>query len=67
MLFILVIGFGWRDVGCNGSTFYETPEMVRLAEEWMRFDQCYTPSHICSPTRVSILTGKKTARHGITQ
>ncbi|MDB4632645.1 sulfatase-like hydrolase/transferase [bacterium] len=67
MLFILVVGFGWRDVGYNGSTFCETPEMVRLAEEWMRFDQCYTPSPICSPTRVSILTGKKPARHGITQ
>lgn len=33
----------------------------------MRFDRCYTPSPMCSPTRTSIMTGKNPARHGITQ
>lgn len=67
VLFILIDDFGWYDVGYNGSTFYETPRMNQLAREWMRFDQCYTPSPMCSPTRASILTGKNPARHGITQ
>ncbi|MDF7824598.1 sulfatase [Pontiellaceae bacterium B12227] len=67
VLFILIDDFGWRDVGYNGSTFYETPVMDRLSKEWMRFDSCYTPSPMCSPTRASILTGKNPARHGITQ
>ncbi|GAA4447211.1 sulfatase [Novipirellula rosea] len=67
IVFILVDDFGWNDVGYNGSTFYETPRMDGLSKEWMRFDNCYTPSPMCSPTRVSILTGKNPARHGVTQ
>jgi arylsulfatase A-like enzyme len=67
VLFILIDDFGWHDVGYNGSTFYETPSLDRFAREWMRFDACYTPSPMCSPTRASILTGKNPARHGITQ
>ncbi|MDF1754461.1 MAG: sulfatase [Verrucomicrobiales bacterium] len=67
IMFILIDDFGWYDVGYNGSTFYETPQIDRLAKEWMRFDNCYTPSPMCSPTRTSILTGKNPARHGVTQ
>ncbi|MDZ8117023.1 sulfatase [Pontiella agarivorans] len=67
VLFILIDDFGWKDVGYNGSTFYETPQIDKLSKEWMRFDSCYTPSPMCSPTRASILTGKNPARHGITQ
>ncbi len=67
VLFILIDDFGWNDVGYNGSTFYETPRLDALAKNWMRFDACYTPSPMCSPTRLSILTGKNPARHGVTQ
>ncbi len=67
VLFVLIDDFGWYDVGYNGSTFYETPEMDRLSKQWTRFDHCYTPSPMCSPTRVSILTAKNPARHGVTQ
>ena len=67
ILFILIDDFGWKDVGYNGSTFYETPRIDALSKEWMRFDNCYTPSPMCSPTRTSILTGKNPARHGVTQ
>ncbi|QVY65979.1 sulfatase [Polaribacter sp. Q13] len=67
IVFILIDDFGWMDVGYNGSTFYETPNIDALAKDWMRFDNCYTPSPMCSPTRTSILTGKNPARHGITQ
>lgn len=67
ILFILIDDFGWKDVSYNGSTFYETPQIDKLSETCMRFDNCYTPSPMCSPTRASILTGKNPARHGITQ
>ena len=67
VVFILIDDFGWNDVGYNGSTFYETPRIDGFSKEWMRFDNCYTPSPMCSPTRVSILTGKNPARHGVTQ
>ncbi|MGY5352795.1 sulfatase [Wenyingzhuangia sp. IMCC45533] len=67
VIFILVDDFGWNDVGYNGSTFYETPNLDKLSKEFMRFDRCYTPSPMCSPTRISIMTGKNPARHGVTQ
>lgn len=65
ILFILINDFGWQDVGYNGSTFYETPQIDKLSLEWMRFNNGYTPSRMCSPTRASILTGMNPARHGI--
>ncbi len=67
ILFILIDDFGWYDVGYNGSTFYETPCIDGLAKDSFRFDRLYTPSPMCSPTRLSILTGKNPARHGVTQ
>jgi arylsulfatase A-like enzyme len=57
---------GWRDLACTGSTFYETPNLDRLAAEGMRFTQAYASCPVCSPTRASILTGRYPARVGVT-
>ncbi|MBT6153343.1 MAG: sulfatase [Planctomycetaceae bacterium] len=62
VVFFLVDDLGWRDVGCFGSSFYETPHIDRLATEGVRFTQAYAACHVCSPTRASILTGKYPAR-----
>lgn len=56
---------GWKDCGAYGSTYYETPNIDRLATQAMRFTDAYA-CPICSPTRASILTGQYSARHGIT-
>ena len=61
-LFILVDDLGWMDVGCFGSSFYETPNIDRLAREGMRFTDAYAACPVCSPTRASIMTGKYPAR-----
>ncbi len=61
-VFILADDLGWRDLGCYGSDFYETPHLDRLAREGMRFTQAYAACPVCSPTRVSIMTGKYPAR-----
>lgn len=61
-VFILADDLGWRDLGCYGSTFYETPSLDRLAKEGMRFTDAYAACPVCSPTRVSIMTGKYPAR-----
>jgi arylsulfatase A-like enzyme/lysophospholipase L1-like esterase len=63
---ILVDDMGWTDVGCFGSTYYETPNIDRLAAEGMRFTQAYAACAVCSPTRASLLTGRYPARIGIT-
>ena len=67
VIFVLIDDLGWYDVGYNGSTFYDTPQLDALSKRWMRFDYCYTSSPMCSPTRTSIMTGKDPARHGVTQ
>lgn len=65
-LFILIDDMGWRDLGCYGSTFYETPNIDRLAAQSVRFTSAYAACPVCSPTRASILTGKYPARLRIT-
>lgn len=65
-VFILVDDLGQRDLGCYGSTFYETPHLDKLAVSGMRFTDAYAACPVCSPTRASIMTGKFPVRTGIT-
>ncbi len=65
-IFILVDDLGWTDIGCYGSTFYETPNIDRLASEGTRFTNAYAACPVCSPTRASIMTGKYPARINLT-
>ena len=61
-LFILVDDLGWKDLGCYGSTFYETPHIDSLAATGTRFTNAYAACPVCSPTRASIMTGKYPTR-----
>lgn len=65
-VFILADDLGVKDIGIEGSTFYETPHIDNLAARGMRFTQGYATCQVCSPSRASIMTGKFPARHGIT-
>jgi arylsulfatase A-like enzyme len=67
IVFILIDDMGWADLGCQGSSFYETPRLDALAAEGMRFTDAYAAAPVCSPTRASLLTGRYPARVGITQ
>ncbi|HET8590468.1 MAG TPA: sulfatase [Nakamurella sp.] len=67
IVFILIDDMGWRDLGCYGSTFYETPRIDALARQGALFTDAYAAAPICSPTRASILSGKYPARVGMTQ
>lgn len=42
VLFILVDDLGWKDLSCYGSSFYETPNIDRLADMGFRFSQAYS-------------------------
>jgi len=64
--FILIDDMGWRDATCYGSSFYETPNIDKLAASGMRFTNAYAAAPVCSPTRASILTGKYPARLHLT-
>lgn len=65
-LFILVDDMGYKDLGCYGSTFYESPNVDKLASEGALFTNGYAACPVCSPTRASIMTGKYPARLNIT-
>jgi arylsulfatase A-like enzyme len=67
ILFILADDLGWADTTPYGSTFYETPNIERLARRGMKFTTCHTSSPVCSPSRASILTGLYAERLGMTQ
>jgi len=58
VVLFLVDDLGWADVSTNGSSFYETPNIDKLAKEGMKFTNAYAACPVCSPTRASIMTGK---------
>lgn len=62
IVLFLVDDLGWMDLGCQGSAYYETPNIDRLAREGARFTDAYAACAVCSPTRASVLTGKYPAR-----
>lgn len=62
-VFFLIDDMGYMDIGANNpSTFYETPNIDRLAATGMRFTNGYAANPVCSPTRYSIMTGKHPSR-----
>ena len=65
IIFFMIDDLGWFDVGFNGSTFYETPNIDRLAREGMIFTNAYANAANCAPTRACFLTGRYTPRHGV--
>ena len=66
VIVVLVDDLGWADLGCQGSTYYETPAIDRLASEGMRFTDAYAACAVCSPTRAALMTGRYPARVGVT-
>jgi len=66
IILLLIDDLGWADLGCFGSSFYQTPNLDRLAQQGMRFTDAYASCPVCSPTRASIMTGKYPANVGIT-
>ena len=63
---ILVDDLGWTDLGCQGSRYFETPHVDRLAAQGMRFTDAYAACAVCSPTRAAVQTGRYPARLGVT-
>lgn len=72
IVFFLVDDMGWQETSVPFHSAvtelnrrYRTPNMERLAMQGMKFTQAYA-SALCSPTRVSALTGMNIARHRVT-
>lgn len=61
---IIADDLGWSDVGYNGS-FIKTPNIDKLAATGVILNQHYVMP-TCTPTRVSLLTGRYASRYGVT-
>jgi arylsulfatase A len=62
IVLIMADDMGYECVGANGSTFYKTPNIDRLAAGGMRFVHAYSQP-LCTPSRVQIMTGRYNARN----
>src|SRR6476619_2213690 len=50
IIYILADDLGWTDLGCQGSKYYETPNIDKLAADGLRFTNGYTCGPHCQPT-----------------
>ena len=70
IVFMLADDQGWNglsvqmapDVPGSRGDIFQTPNLERLAAQGMRFSNAYAPAPVCSPTRISIQTGKSPAQ-----
>ncbi len=67
VLFIIVDDLGYHQLATYGNkSYYETPNIDRLANESMKFSNAYTAAALSSPTRASIMSGKYPAKLRLT-
>ena len=78
LLLILADDLGWQDIkvydqletdvvnGFGGTNVFETNQMDALAAEGVMFTNAYSPTPVCAPSRVAIMTGKHPARTDVT-
>jgi arylsulfatase A-like enzyme len=64
IIIILADDLGWTDVGCQGSKYYETPNIDKLASQGLRLTSYYH-SQNCAPTRAALMTGQTAPRTGV--
>ena len=57
VLFVLMDDMGYGDTALNGA-IYETPNMDRIGEEGLNFDNFYSSYSVCSPARFALMTGR---------
>jgi arylsulfatase A-like enzyme len=65
IVFVLADDLGWKDVGYQGSDFYETPNLDKLAKAGVVFSQAYAGAGNCAPSRAVLLSGQYGPRHGV--
>ena len=65
IIFVLADDLGWTDLGCQGSKYYQTPQIDRMATQGMRFPNGYTCGPNCQPTRACLMSGQYGPRTGV--
>lgn len=65
IILINIDDLGWKDLGFQGSDYYETPNLDALSKKGMVFTNGYAGASNCAPSRAVLMTGKWAQRHGI--
>ena len=65
ILFIMTDDHAAHALSCYGSKINKTPNLDRIANEGMRFANCFCTNSICAPSRAVILTGKYSHINGV--
>ena len=65
ILLIIADDLGWKDTGFNGSQYFETPNLDRLAAQGMFFTNAYANAPNCAPSRAAIFSGQYAPRTGV--
>jgi arylsulfatase A-like enzyme len=52
-------------LGAYGNDEIETPNLDRLADQGVLFENCYVQSPVCAPSRASLMTGRYVHAHGL--
>ncbi len=66
ILFVMSDDHASHAMSCYGSRINRTPNLDRIADEGMRFDNCFCTNGICTPSRAAILTGTYNHVNGVT-
>ena len=56
IVFILIENIS-TELSCYGEPLVQTPNIDRLSSEGVRFNQAYTTSSVCAPSRAAMMTG----------
>ena len=65
IIFIMTDDHASHAMSCYGSRINKTPNLDRLAQEGMLFENCFCTNSICAPSRAVILTGKYSHLNGV--
>jgi len=65
ILFILSDDQGPWAAGCYGNDEIRTPNIDRLAETGVRFENFFVATPVCSPSRATFMTGRISSQHGV--
>tara|TARA_R110002049_G_scaffold76250_4_gene196095 strand:- start:14095 stop:15516 length:1422 start_codon:yes stop_codon:yes gene_type:complete len=65
IILILADDMGYGDLSCYGNKLITTPNLDKLAASGIAFTQFYVNSPVCSPSRVSFITGQFPARWNV--
>ena len=66
IIFMMTDDHTTQAMSCYGGNLIQTPNMDRIANEGIRFDNCYAVNALSGPSRACILTGKFSHENGFT-